>query len=75
MSNLPRLPVPIIVAFGFGAFIAMGLLVAYLVSLGPSLEDSCRKECTAKSKAWRIVEKYPKTMVSDAKNPKVCECY
>jgi hypothetical protein len=66
---------PMIVAIGFAAVIAVGLVLAYFRSNQPSFEQSCVAECAAKNKFGRVVAKYPPHMVPSGRNPMVCECY
>lgn len=75
-ASTHRVPVPVLVALVFSSVIAVGVLLAYGLSSLPSPEESCRAEYTAKNKSWRLVPKYPRHMLPDAKNPPIiCECY
>ena len=72
-----RIPAPLVVAMAFLSIIVFGILLAYARSHLPSLEESCRMECSAQTKtmSWQLVPKYPRTMLPDGKNPPVvCKC-
>lgn len=67
---------PIAVALGFLAFIAVSLLVAYLVGLRPTQAEACQRQCASAGKAGVLVYKGPP---SSKRNPlydpfSECEC-
>lgn len=71
-----RIPLGMVVFFGFALALGMGVLLIYVLGRLPSPEEGCRSECATKNRSGRLVNTYPPQMVSsDTKNPKKCECY
>ena len=52
---------PIAVLFGFLAFVAVSLVVAYGVSWFPSPQQACTKQCSASGRAGTLVYSGPAT--------------
>jgi len=71
-----RIPLGMVVSFGFALALGLGALLIYGLGHLPSPEEGCRSECAAQNRYGKLVNTYPTPMVSsDAKNPKKCECY
>jgi len=75
MKAMRRLPVPVVVAFGFFVFMACVSLLVFVLGQLPSREQSCHAECQSKNKAGRLIGKYPAHLAPPGKNPLICECY
>jgi hypothetical protein len=69
MKAMRNLPVPVVVASGFFVFVGCISLLVFVLGEFPSREQSCHTECQAKSKAGRLVGKYPAHMAPPGKNP------
>ncbi|MBX3608345.1 MAG: hypothetical protein KF871_00500 [Hydrogenophaga sp.] len=72
--NVRRL---VAVTIGFAAFMAVSLLVVYLVSLRPTQAQECEQKCTIAGKAGMLLYKGPPS--SKDRNPlydsfSECEC-
>lgn len=70
MKQRPRLPVWLIVATAFAAFIGLNLSVAYVLSRFPSPEDACTQNCAVVGKRGVMEYVYPR----EQRGPKECRC-
>ena len=76
MHKRRRIHPSIIVAAGFGVFIAAGLLVAYLIGMLPTPEEACVKRCSAVGKQGQMSYVYPPEITAGmrSRGPMECKC-
>jgi len=77
--KLPQLPVPVIVASGFIAVVALALSVVYLTRDVPTEQQACDRQCAASNRAGRLVPVYSPAQLAGSRaqgNPPMkCECW
>ena len=77
--NLPRLPVPVIVASGFIAVVALALCVIYFTRDLPTEAQLCERKCAEGKRAGRMVPVYPPGQLvgvrAQGDPPMKCECW
>jgi hypothetical protein len=75
--RFPKLPIGIIVIFGFASALLFAYLSVLLVSTLPSLEESCKKKCSLNHRIGKLVYDYSpqQTAGMRGKGPMHCECF
>jgi hypothetical protein len=65
----------LLVAACFAGFIAMSLLVAYLLGFLPSFEEKCAAQCKPLGLKGHMVRVFPASMTGAREGPKECKCF
>jgi len=75
MPNV-RIPVWLIVVAAFAAFIGLNLFGAYVISLYPSPEEACARDCKVVGKRGAMVYVYREELTRGmrGKGPMECRC-